>query len=168
VFLCYSSEKGAAFVVDRSLYLPREEWAGKDPARREEAGVPEEVCALFATKKGELATRGCVKASIRGWGACPLGGGRHGLWHSPGLARMAGKKRGRCYVFWRYRRPRASTTKDEGSQRQARTLAPKDLPEEAWFGASAGRGSKGERLYEWACIALPNPDRTQNKRIAGC
>jgi hypothetical protein len=38
VFLCYSSEKGAAF-IDRALYLPQEEeeeWA-EDSARREEA-----------------------------------------------------------------------------------------------------------------------------------
>src|SRR3712207_6898810 len=47
------------------------------------------------------------------------------------------------------------------SQRQARTVAKDFLPEEAWFRASCGRESKGERLYEWACIALPNSDRTQ-------
>src|ERR671910_1665900 len=50
VFLAYTSEDGSAF-VDRALYLPREEWV-EDAARREEAGVPEEV--RFATK-GELA-----------------------------------------------------------------------------------------------------------------
>jgi SRSO17 transposase len=50
VFLCYASEKGAAF-IDRELYLPEEEWA-YDPDRRGEAGVPERVG--FATK-GELA-----------------------------------------------------------------------------------------------------------------
>jgi hypothetical protein len=39
VFLVYSSEKGAAF-LDRALYLPRA-WTNA-PARRAEAGVPEE------------------------------------------------------------------------------------------------------------------------------
>src|SRR5918995_6564053 len=40
VFVAYSSEKGAAF-LDRSLYLPRA-WTNA-PARRAEAGVPEEI-----------------------------------------------------------------------------------------------------------------------------
>lgn len=40
VFLAYSSEKGAAF-VDRALYLPKA-WT-EDPARRAEAGIPEEI-----------------------------------------------------------------------------------------------------------------------------
>jgi len=54
VFLCYSSEKGAAF-IDRALYLPKEEWA-EDSARREEGGVPKDV--RFATK-GKLAKEIC-------------------------------------------------------------------------------------------------------------
>ena len=45
VFLAYASEKGAAF-VDRALYLPRA-WTN-DPARRAEAGVPEDI--LFRNK----------------------------------------------------------------------------------------------------------------------
>ena len=49
VFLAYSSEKGAAF-LDRSLYLPRA-WTNA-PARRDEAGVPEET---FTRNKVELA-----------------------------------------------------------------------------------------------------------------
>ena len=32
-----------------------------------------------------------------------------------------------------------------------------DLPEEAWRRLSAGDGTKGERLYDWACIELADP-----------
>jgi hypothetical protein len=31
------------------------------------------------------------------------------------------------------------------------------LSEEAWIRVSAGAGSKGDRLYDWACLALPEP-----------
>ncbi len=51
----------------------------------------------------------------------------------------------------------------KGSQRQARTVA-KRLAEEAWFRASAGKGSKGERLYEWACVALPDLNGAETGR----
>lgn len=48
----------------------------------------------------------------------------------------------------------------DGRQRQARTVT-KSLPEGAWIRASAGRGSKGERLYDWACVQLPELDRAE-------
>jgi SRSO17 transposase len=153
VFLCYASEKGAAF-IDRALYLPREEWAD-EPARREEAGVPEEV--RFATK-GELAKRMLKRALEAGvparWVvADTVYGTARGL-------RGWLEERGRWYVL---AVPETQGVYHEGSQRQARTVA-KHLSEEAWFRASAGRGSKGERLYEWACVALPNPDTTETGR----
>jgi SRSO17 transposase len=31
------------------------------------------------------------------------------------------------------------------------------LPEEAWIRVSAGVGSKGYRLYDWACVLLAEP-----------
>ncbi len=43
----------------------------------------------------------------------------------------------------------------EGRQRQAQMVAG-TLPEEAWIRASAGAGSRGDRLYDWACLALPD------------
>ena len=149
VFLCYTSEKGAAF-IDRALYLPKE-WAD-DPARREEAGVPAAV--RFATK-GELAKKMLKRAFEAGvparWVAADtVYGAARGL-------REWLEKRGSWYVL---AVPETRGVYHQGRQRQVRTLA-KDLPEEAWFRASAGRGSKGERLYEWACIALPDPDTTQ-------
>jgi hypothetical protein len=51
----------------------------------------------------------------------------------------------------------------EGRQRPARAVA-KQLSEEAWFRASAGKGSKGERLYDWSCVPLPDPGGTEAGR----
>jgi SRSO17 transposase len=82
VFLCYASEEGAAF-IDRALYLPRE-WT-EDSARREEAGVPEEV--RFATK-GKLATEMLRRAFEAGVSArWVVADTLYG--NSPGFARMA-------------------------------------------------------------------------------
>ncbi|MDP9485907.1 MAG: IS701 family transposase [Actinomycetota bacterium] len=142
VFAVYASSKGAAF-VDRALYLPRE-WA-EDEERRAEAGVPEEV--RFATK-GELAREMLERAFEAGvparWVvADTVYGTARGL-------RGWLEERGRPYVM-------AVTgthgVHREGRQRQARTVA-RDLPAESWVRASAGAGSKGERLYDWACLAL--------------
>jgi SRSO17 transposase len=41
-----------------------------------------------------------------------------------------------------------------GSQEPAEALIAA-LPAEAWVTLSAGAGSKGERLYDWACVRLP-------------
>ena len=60
VFLTYAVGRGHAF-VDRRLYLP-DSWAS-DPARRHEAGVPDE--AEFATKP-HLATQMITDALAAG------------------------------------------------------------------------------------------------------
>jgi SRSO17 transposase len=41
-----------------------------------------------------------------------------------------------------------------GTQEPAEALIAA-LPAEAWVTLSAGAGSKGERLYDWACVRLP-------------
>ena len=110
VFLCYSSEKGAAF-VDRTLYLPKEEWAD-DPARREEAGVPEEV--RFATK-GELAKRMLKRAFEAGVPARWVVAETRST-AQPGAC-ADGWKSGEGATCWRYRRPKASTIKGLSDRR---------------------------------------------------
>jgi SRSO17 transposase len=152
VFLCYASEESAAF-IDRALYLPHE-WA-EDSARREEAGVPEEV--RFATK-GKLAKEMLRRAFEAGvparWVvADTVYGTARGL-------RGWLEERGRWYVL---AVPATQGVYHEGSQRRARTVA-KHLSEEAWFRASAGKGSKGERLYDWAYVPLPDPDEAETGR----
>jgi SRSO17 transposase len=142
VFLCYASQEGAAF-IDRALYLPRE-WTD-DPRRLCEAGVPKGVG--FATK-GELAKEMLQRAFEAGvparWiVADTVYGMTRGL-------RGWLEKRERSYVL------AVTSSKGvyhEGRQRQVRTVA-KSLSQEAWMRASAGTGTKGERLYEWACVRL--------------
>lgn len=145
VFLAYASRKGAAF-VDRSLYLPKE-WT-EDAQRRAEAGVPHKI--RFATK-GELAKEMLgrafeAKMPVRWVVADTVYGTARGL--------RGWLEEQQCsYVL---AVPATKGVYHEGAQRQAQSLA-KDLPAEAWERVSAGRGSKGERLYDWACVALPEP-----------
>jgi SRSO17 transposase len=138
VFLCYASKKGAAF-IDRALYLPKE-WTD-DPQRLSEAGVPEGVG--FATK-GELAKRMLKRAfeadvPAQWIVADTVYGMTRGL-------RGWLEKRERSYVM-------AITSSKgiyhEGRQRRVGEIS-RSLPQEVWVRASAGKGSKGERLYDWA------------------
>jgi len=146
VFLCYASKEGAAF-IDRALYLPRE-WTD-DPLRLSEAGVPKGVG--FATK-GELAKAMLGRAFEAGvparWiVADTVYGMTRGL-------RGWLEKRERSYVL------AVTSSKGvyhEGRQRQVRKVA-QSLPEESWMRVSAGSGSKGERLYDWACVKLPESE----------
>jgi SRSO17 transposase len=147
VFLCYASEEEGAAFIDRALYLPRE-WTD-DPRRLSEAGVPEGVG--FATK-GELAKAMLGRAFEAGvparWiVADTVYGMTRGL-------RGWLEKRGRSYVL-------AVTSSQgiyhEGRQRQVRKVA-QSLSAESWMRASAGSGSKGERLYDWACVRLPRSE----------
>ena len=146
VFLAYSTEKGVAF-IDRALYLPRE-WVG-DIERREEAGIPQRV--RFSTK-GELAKEMLRRAFEAGvparWVvADTVYGTARGL-------RGWLEEHERSYVL---AVPATQGVYHGGRQRQVRALD-KMLPDEAWVRLSAGRGSKGERLYDWACVSLPDPD----------
>jgi SRSO17 transposase len=146
VFLAYSSEKGVAF-IDRALYLPRE-WVG-DIERREEAGIPRRV--RFSTK-GELAKemlRRAFEAEVPArWVVADTVYGT-----ARGLRRWL-EERERSYVL---AVPATQGVYHAGRQRQVRALA-KLVPEEAWARLSAGTGSKGERLYDWACVSLADPD----------
>jgi SRSO17 transposase len=144
VFLAYASQKGSA-LVDRELYLPRE-WAD-DPHRRAEAGVPEEV--RFATK-GQLA-RVMLRRAFDDAEVLPA------KWVVADSIYGADSKfrgwlegRGKCYVLAVHK---TTGVWHAGRRYQLRTLAG-GLAEASWARASAGEGSKGDRLYEWACLEL--------------
>lgn len=143
VFLGYASAKGRAF-LDRELYLPHA-WA-LDSERRREAGVPHEVA--FATKPA-LAKRMLARAFAAAAAAAWVTGDE--TYGDDGEFRRWLADGGHPYVLavscshplWQ-----------AGTQERADRLIAA-LPEEAWAALSAGAGSQGERLYDWACLQLP-------------
>jgi SRSO17 transposase len=142
VFLLYASRSGYAF-IDRALYLP-EEWTA-DRVRCREAGIPDEVG--FATK-GELAQQMLARAFAAGVPAdWVLGDTIYGY----DEMRMVLEKQQKNYVL---AVSETHTVWVQGRQQPVGLLAAL-LPKEAWVVLSAGEGSKGPRLYEWAWLLLP-------------
>ena len=143
VFVGYASHQGRAF-LDRELYLPQE-WV-QDPARRGEAGVPPEVS--FATKP-ELARQMLARAFAAGVPASWVSGDE--IYGDDGAFRRWLVAENHPYVLavsahhplWQ-----------SGTQERADHLIAA-LPPAAWAPLSAGAGSQGERLYDWACIQVP-------------
>jgi len=147
VFLLYASTKGYAF-IDRALYLP-EEWTA-DRVRCREAGIPDEVG--FATK-GELAQQMLARAFAAEVPAdWVLGDTIYGY----DEMRMVLEKQQKNYVL---AVPETHTVWVQGRQQPVGLLAAL-LPQEAWVVLSAGEGSKGPRLYEWAWLLLPAETET--------
>jgi SRSO17 transposase len=142
VFLLYASAKGYAF-IDRALYLP-EEWT-TDRVRCREAGIPDEVG--FATK-GELARQMLARAFAAGvpaeWVVGDTVYGYDDL-------RLFLEEQQKNYVL---AVPETHMVWVQGRQQPVGLLAAL-LPTEAWGVLSAGEGSKGARLYEWAWLQLP-------------
>src|SRR5512134_2299078 len=145
VFTAYVSEHGHAF-IDRALYLPKT-WTD-DPARMAAAHVPPEVG--FATKP-QLAGRMVERAIAAGvpfaWVA---GDSVYGV----GELEMALRRTGKGYVLgvnatqpfnsW-ISKPELAGTAEEIAQ---------GLDPTAWRRLSAGSGTKGERMYDWAYLEL--------------
>jgi SRSO17 transposase len=144
VFLAYASPAGRAF-LDRELYLP-EAWAA-DAGRCREAGVP--AATAFVTKP-ELARRMLGRAFAAG---VPAGwvSGDEVYGDDGGFRRWLEDEAGRAYVL--------AVSCDHpvwqaGVQVRADRLVAA-LSQQAWAPRSAGEGSQGARLYDWACVRLP-------------
>jgi SRSO17 transposase len=144
VFAAYASRHGHAF-IDRALYLPKL-WAS-DRARRTAAHVPEEVG--FATKP-QLASRMIRRAmdadvpfawvaadSVYGVGALEMDLRKAGKGYVLGVAST------HQFTSW-LGKPAVSGTAEEIMQA---------LDASAWQRLSAGDGTKGLRLYDWARLA---------------
>jgi len=144
VFLAYATPRGRAF-IDRTLYLPEEEWAN-DEERREAVGVPEEV--EFATK-GELARRMLSRAFEAGVAATWVTGDE--VYGNDGKLRRWLEAQQRPYVLAVARsHPLMVAFR---CKRVEEVVA--EAPPEAWQRVEVGAGSKGPRVYDWAKARLP-------------
>ncbi len=152
VFACYVSPHGHAF-IDRALYLPKG-WTD-DAARLKAAHVPEKTA--FATKPA-LAVAMIERAIAAGvpfaWVAADSVYGVSGV-------EMALRRAGKGYVLgiasnhsvtsWGKAEPIAGT-----AESVAQGLAAGD-----WKRLSAGDGTKGPRLYDWAYLELADIDASE-------
>ncbi len=144
VFLVYATDQGQTF-YDRALYLPKD-WAA-DPVRRREARVPDAV--RFATKP-QLARRMVERALDEGLPVGWVVGDE--VYGNDGHLRHALEERGQRYALTVS--AGQSFVIGWGQQRARAVIA--DLPAQAWERLSAGDGSKGPRLYDWARVRLNN------------
>jgi SRSO17 transposase len=143
VFAAYASGTGRA-LIDRELYLPKT-WAA-DPERRSDAAVPE--TRRFMTKP-ELAVRMMTRILAQdapiAWVAADEVYGRDRKFREACLHRNVG------YVAAVPRNEHIPTTR--AGTRRIDTLAAQ-APDEAWTRISAGDGTKGPRLYDWAAVRI--------------
>jgi SRSO17 transposase len=145
VFAAYVSRHGHAF-IDRALYLPKT-WTD-DPARLAAAHVPPETS--FATKP-QLARAMIERAIAAGvpfrWVA---GDSVYGV----GEIEMRLRQAGKGYVLGVNATSQFNSWGDKPLRAGTAEEIARDLDAAAWQRLSAGGGSKGERLYDWAYCEL--------------
>jgi SRSO17 transposase len=146
VFLAYAGDKGHA-LIDRELYLP-EEWCD-NAARRVAAAIPEEVA--FATKPA-LAGRMIGRALDAGLPCAWVLGDE--VYGSDRRLRMELERRGQPFVLAIRSNEKLWAALDGRLGQHAASRLAASLPVQAWRRLSAGAGSKGERLYDWARLRL--------------
>jgi SRSO17 transposase len=149
VFAAYVSAKGHAFshaFIDRALYLPKA-WT-HDPARRAAAHVPESV--TFATKP-PLA-RAMIERAINA--GVPFAWVAADSIYGVGEIEMMLRRAGKGYVLGvNASHPFSSWIGKPEVAGTAEEIA-RGLDESAWQRLSAGAGTTGERLYNWAYCEL--------------
>lgn len=189
VFANYCSVKGHT-LVDRRLYLPKEEWID-DPARRDEAGVPAQV--VFRTKP-ELALEMLADACACGVPIRWVGG--DSVYGDNLTFVQAARSLGKWYVLdisadtlvWseepqvipasqRQRRGggRPPSKPEVLGERHRVDELIAALPASAWKRVMVGEGSQGPRMYEYAELwvwfaeeGLPGPsERLLARRSLG-
>jgi len=146
VFLAYAAPRGRT-LLDRELYLPKP-WAD-DPDRRAEAGVPE--ATTFRTKPA-LARAMLERAFQAGVPAAWVTGDE--VYGRDRRLRLWLEEQDRPFVLAVATNEPLWATTDRGPQQIGAAAIAAALPAERWTRLSAGDGSKGPRVYDWAHVRL--------------
>jgi SRSO17 transposase len=152
VFASYVSCHGHAF-IDRALYIPKT-WAD-DQARMTAAHVPDEV--TFATKPA-LAIKMIKRA---------IGAGVPFAWvaadsvYGVGDVETALRRAGKGYVLGVSSSHHFTSWIGKPPVQGAAEAIAKVLAPTAWARLSAGEGTKGERLHDWAYCELADLDAAE-------
>ncbi len=155
VFAAYVSRHGHAF-VDRALYLPKR-WTD-DPARLAAAHVPPEVG--FATKP-HLATQMIERAVAAGVPfAWVVGDSIYGV----GELEMALRRAGKGYVLGASAAHGFNSWGGKPAVAGTAAAIAQGLDASAWQRLSAGKGTKGDRMYDWAYLELADLDAGEHQR----
>ena len=145
VFAAYVSGKGHAF-IDRQLYLPLD--CTQNPARLRAAHVPEEV---GFTTKPRLALSMVERAITAG---VPFAWVAADTVYGTGEVERALRRAGKGYVLGvNATQPFSSWIGKPEVAGTAEAIA-RGLEPSAWVCLSAGEGTKGARLYDWAYLEL--------------
>jgi len=145
VFAAYVSRHGHAF-IDRALYLPKA-WTD-DPTRLAAAHVPPEVG--FATKP-RLACRMVERAIAAG---VPFAWVAADSVYGVGEVEMALRRAGKGYVLGVNATHAFTSWIGKPAVAGTAEAIARDLDPTLWQRLSAGDGTKGARLYDWAYLEL--------------
>lgn len=145
VFAAYASRHGHAF-IDRALYLPKA-WTG-DRERLKAAHVPDGIG--FATKPAlALAMiRRAIQAEV------PFAWVAADSVYGVGDIEMALRRAGKGYVLGVNASSRFNSWVGKPDVAGTATEIASGLAPAAWRRLSAGAGTKGERLHDWAYLEL--------------
>ena len=161
VFACYVAKRGHAF-IDRELYLPKS-WTD-DKARMAKAHVSQEMIdganGGFATKPA-LALAMIERAIVA---KVPFSFVAADTVYGVGDIETALRRNGKGYVLGvKSNEPFHSWDKPQIIAGTAKEITNR-LPASAWTRLSAGGGTKGERLHDWAYVELADLDAGQYSR----
>lgn len=149
VFACYVSRHGHAF-IDRSLYLPKA-WTD-DPERTAKAHVPPGTG--FATKPA--LARAMIERAIAA--QVPFAWVAADSVYGVGEIEVALRRAGKGYVLGVSSSHSVRSGSKGGLIAGTASSIAQDLQPADWKRLSAGEGTKGPRLYDWAYLELVDLD----------